>query len=113
MSIFGQAVDRLRPTTRTTRAGDEVEDWANPTRTPIDRLSVQPNYQNEATDGDRDMRASGYRVLTEPGHVPDIEGTDRIEYRGKVHVVTGEVALWPDPHGLDHVEFTMTEFKGA
>ncbi len=113
--IFGQSIVRIRPGTRTTRGGDTVEDWSTDaaTRVLIERLSVQPNFQHEETEDTRDVRATGYRVLSEPGTTPDILATDRLEYRGVVHAVTGEVALWPDPHGADHIELTMTAWKGA
>ncbi|GAA4680485.1 hypothetical protein [Nocardioides nanhaiensis] len=114
--IFGQSIVRIRAGQRTTRGGDTVEDWSPEavTRRLIGGVSVQPNFQNEDTDnGGSITRATGYRVLTPPGKAPDIRSTDRIEYRGEVHAVTGEVAYWPDPHGADHIEFTMTAWKGA
>ena len=113
--IFGQSVVRIRPGTRTTRGGDAIEDWspAAVTRVLIDRLSVQPNFQREDVGDIRDLRATGYRVLSEPGTTPDIKATDRLEYGGTVHAVVGDVARWPDPHGHDHIEFAMTAWKGA
>ena len=113
MSIFNQAVTRLRPTTRTTRGGDEVSDWSSPRRDAIDGLSVQPNASRQDGDDTGVLRITGYRVLSRPGHVPDITGHDRIEYRDRVYRVDGDVALWPDPHGRDHIEFTMTTYEGG
>ncbi|MFT4288170.1 hypothetical protein [Nocardioides sp.] len=113
--IFNQSVVRVRAGTRLTRAGDEVADWSDGavSRVLIERLSVQPNIQQEAVDGTADTRITGYRVLSEPGTTPDITALDRLEYRGQAHAVTGDVAYWPDPHGDDHIEFLMTAWEGA
>ncbi|MCY4726701.1 hypothetical protein NYO98_10465 [Nocardioides sp. STR2] len=113
--IFGQSVVVIRAGERESRAGDIVADWSPSavTRRLIEGVSVQPNFQNEDTDAGGITRSTGYRVLTAPGATPDIRSTDRIEYRGEVHVVSGEVAFWPDPHGADHIELTMTAWKGA
>lgn len=113
--IFGQSVVRIRAGVRTTRGGDIVADWSDDavTRVLIDRMSVQPNFQREETDAGGITRITGYRLLSAPGTTPDITALDRIEYRGEVHGVVGEVAYWPDPHGHDHIEFVMTAWKGA
>lgn len=113
--IFNQTLVRIRAGSRTTRGGDTVEDWSPDavTRITVPDVSVQPNFQNERDDDEGTTRATGYRVLSAPGTTPDITALDRLEYRGQVHVVTGEVAYWPDPHGMDHVEFTMTAWRGA
>ena len=113
--IFGQSLVRVRAGQRTTRAGDVVTDWSPDavTRVVISGLSVQPNTQAEVVNEGGDVRVTGYRVITEPGNVPDVTALDRLEYRGIVHAVSGEVAFWPDPHGMDHLEFTITEWRGA
>ncbi len=41
------------------------------------------------------------------------EHTDRIEYRGDVYEVDGEVAYWPDPQGEDHIEMTIVQYTGG
>lgn len=113
--IFRQAVVRIRAGTRTSRGGDVSEDWSPGavTRVLIEGVSVQPNFQTEDDAEGRNVRATGYRVITQPGDAPDITGRDRIEYRGTTHAVSGEVAYWPAPDGRDHIEFSMTEWKGA
>lgn len=112
--IFAQSLVRVRAGTRTTRGGDVIEDWSPDavTRVVIPRLSIQPSFQREDVTDVRDVRSTGYRVLSEPGTTPDILATDRLEYRG-TNVVVGDVAYWPDPHGHDHIELTMTAWKGA
>lgn len=115
--MFSQSVTVVRAGARTTRAGDVVADWSPDavTRVLVERVSVQPNFQQETgPDGlVVEVRATGYRVLSEPGRTPDVRGTDRVEYRGVVHAVVGEVAFWPDPHGQDHIEFGIAEWRGA
>lgn len=113
--IFGQSVVRIRAGVRTNRAGDQVADWtpAAVDRLAVDRLSVQPSTQVEEVDGVSDVRITGYRVLSEPGTTPDVTGLDRIEYGGHVYAVQGEVALWPDPDGADHIELRMRRVEGS
>lgn len=113
--LFGQSVIRIRPGERVTRGGDVLADWSEGavTRVLVDQLSVQPNVQTEVVGDSRDVRMTGYRVLSQPGTTPDILSTDRLEYRGVVHVVAGDVAYWPDPNGSDHIEFAMTTWTGA
>jgi len=113
--LFGQTLVRVRAGVRTDRGGNTVADWSAGavTRETIDRVSVQPSSQTETTDGVSTVRITGYRVLSEPGTVPDITALDRIEYRGVTYTVEGEVAHWPDPDGDDHVEFGMRRIGGA
>lgn len=113
--IFGQTIVRVRAGSRTDRGGNTVTDWSDAavTRVPFDRMSVQPSSQSETTDEVATLRISGYRVLSEPGTTPDITALDRIEYLGHTFAVDGEVALWPDPDGDDHIEFGMRRFGGA
>jgi hypothetical protein len=115
MSIFRQSVVRVRAGEKESRAGDKVADWSDDAvdRLPVHQLSVQPSTQREEEDGQSDLRITGYRILSEPGTTPDINGLDRIEYRGATFVVNGEVAYWPDPHGKDHIELLMTGFEGG
>jgi len=113
--IFGQTIVRVRAGVRTDRGGNESADWsaAAVTRETFDRVSVQPSSQTETTDQVSTVRISGYRVISEPGTTPDITALDRIEYRGHTFAVEGEVALWPDPDGDDHIELGMRRIGGA
>lgn len=115
MSIFGQSLVRVRAGERTDRGGNKVADWADDavSRVLIDRVSVQPSSQTERVDEVSNVRTSRLRVLSEPGTTPDITGLDRIEYRGDTWAVTGDVAYWPDPGGMDHIEFVMTLVRGS
>lgn len=107
MSIFNQSIVRVRAGERQDRAGNTLADWSNVSRETIDRLSVQPSTQQETEDSTSNRQFTAYRVISEPGTVPDITAADRIEYRDKTYRVEGEVAVWPGFEGEDHVEFLI------
>lgn len=113
--MFDQSVTRVRPGTRTDRAGNTVPDWDLAERTTIGHLSVQPTVQTETGTADRPaLVVTGWHVLSEPGTAPDVLASDRIEFGGLTCEVVGEVAAWPDPvdGGTHHVEFTLQRFTG-
>ncbi|WP_224284907.1 hypothetical protein [Streptomyces sp. LS1784] len=114
--IFHQRVVRIRPGTRTDRAGNSLPNWspAAVTRLPVGRLSVQPSTQAETAEADRTRVVTGWHVLSAPGTAPDVRSGDRIEYDGLLCEVVGEVARWPDPvtGRTHHVEWTMTRSTG-
>lgn len=111
--IFTQQITRLRARERTNRAGDTVLDWDSPDTAVIDRLSVQPASQTEDTSNLGAETQTGYRIISAPGHTPDLRAADRIEFHGQTYEITGEVAYWPDPCGLDHIEARMTRYGGT
>lgn len=111
--IFRQNIVRLRASETEDRAGNPVSDWDNPQRERIRRVSVQPNAQEEDETPLGDRRITSFRVITRPGHTPDISSLDRIEYGGDTHKVDGEVGYWPDPYGRDHLEFIVRRVKGG
>lgn len=113
MSIFSQALIRVRYGTKTDRGGNQVPDLNNVSRETIEQLSVQPSYQREQLDETADRLLTGYRVLSEPGTTPDILASDKLEYRGQVFKVDGEVAYWPGLEHDDHIEFAMSTAGGA
>lgn len=114
--IFYQSIVRVRAGTRTDRGGNTMPDWSPEavSRLSIDRVSVQPNTQEETTGPERGAVATGWRVLSEPGVDADVRATDRVEWDGMTLEVVGEVARWPDPldGGVHHVEFTMSRATG-
>lgn len=113
--IFSQSITIIRPKWVKSRSGGQREDWSNATEQLVERVSVQPNTQAEDHDTVGDQRDTSYRVITAPGVTPDIDGTDRIEYRSTVCLVDGEVAYWPDPRGekFDHLEFVIRDIRGG
>lgn len=111
--IFRQEITRLRAAETTDRAGNIVTDWTDPSRKQIKRVSVQPNTQTEDETELGDRRITSFRVITRPGHTPDISSQDQIEYRGRTHKVEGEIGYWPDPYGRDHLEFVIRRITGG
>lgn len=113
--IFHDTIVRIRPGIRTTRGGDEVLDYAPgvASRFTVPAVSVQPNTQADTTDSEGTLVTSSIRVITAPGNVPDIVDTDRVEWRGTVYAIAGDVQFWTDPHGQHHVEFQAKTFKGG
>lgn len=111
--VFAQSIVVVRPAWVTDRAGNLGEDWGNATRYDVDRVSVQPNAQAEEHTTTGSTTTTGYRVITEPGTVPAVDSGDRVEWRGTTYLVDGEVAFWPDPRGLDHIEFTIVSTKAV
>lgn len=114
--IFSQSITVVRPGTKTDRGGNTVPDWSDTavTRTVVDRLSVQPAVQTEATSEERSSVVTGWHVLSEEGTDPDVRAGDRIEFDGLLCEVVGEVARWPHPldGGVHHVEWTMRRGTG-
>ncbi|MDX2694953.1 hypothetical protein [Streptomyces ipomoeae] len=114
--FFHDSVVRVRAGTRTSRGGDTVKDWSAGavSRLAVGQLNIQPASQSEQTDATRTAVITGWRVQSEPGTAPDITAADRIEWRGMVLEVKGEVAEWPDPltGAVHHIEFTMDRATG-
>lgn len=112
--IWDQSVVRVRAGTRTDRGGNTVPDWTTASRVTIERLSVQPTYQNEAPGAERTSVVTGWWVLSEPGLDADVLSGDRIEYDGVTCEVQGEVGRWRDPltGGIHHVEWRMRRSTG-
>ena len=83
-------------------------------RLTITGLSIQPAAQSEGVDEQRAAALTGYRVQSAPGSSPDVRAEDRIEWRGTVYEVVGEVAAWPELFAdrVHHVEFAMQRATG-
>lgn len=117
MSLYSDTVTRLRPAEHTTRGGDTVPDWtAAPDRLDIGGVNVQPSPPpTEQAGADRDLTVRRLRVLTDRGVDVDVQATDRIEYRGDLFAVDGDVDRWRDsssPGAVHHVEFTIVRAEG-
>ncbi|MFJ4322251.1 hypothetical protein ACIP3A_03895 [Streptomyces tricolor] len=115
MFFFDQVV-RVRAGTRTDRGGNTVADWSPGavSRLHVARLNIQPTSQDELSEAARNAVKTGWRVQSEEGTRPDITAVDRIEWRGLMYEVDGEVAEWPDPLTgvVHHIEFTMVRATG-
>ncbi|QCX81051.1 hypothetical protein C9F11_37340 [Streptomyces sp. YIM 121038] len=121
--FFFDSLVRVRAGTRTDRGGNTVPDWSadKVVRVPVGQLNIQPSSQAEgsstssgAADPTRTAVVTGWRVQSAEGTRPDITAADRLEWRGMVLEVEGEVAEWSDPltGAVHHVEFTMTRATG-
>lgn len=114
--IYGDTITILRAPVTTDRYGNEVRGWPNATRTPVDRVSVQPRSATESgSDEAREMVTTGWRIYTRAGVDLDVEPTDRIEWSGRTLEVIGEIARWPHPirrGAVHHVEFDVQRWSG-
>ena len=114
--FFFDTLVRVRAGTRTDRGGNTIEDWSPGVaqRAVVDRLNIQPTFQNESDDATRTAVVTGWHVHSADGTRPDIRATDRLEWRGMTLSVDGEVAEWSDPLTGEphHIEFTMTRATG-
>lgn len=124
--MYPDSVVRLRAGTKTNRAGDEVPDWTDPDRLPMDSVSVQPVSQFESLPtgtasgtGEtvwtgRDQAVTSWRLYSQPGQDLDIKATDRLEFDDMTLEVVGEVARWRDPlnGAVHHVEVALQRATG-
>ncbi|MEU3447249.1 hypothetical protein AB0H29_08460 [Streptomyces thermolilacinus] len=117
MGWFDETAVRLRAGRTPTRGNpDGVEDWSPGAvdRLTLTGLNIQPRVQAETTDDDRNAVITGLRVQSDEGVDLDVTARDRIEWRGEVYQVDGDVARWPDPvvGGVHHVEFNLKRVTG-
>ncbi|MEU2789016.1 hypothetical protein [Streptomyces sp. NPDC007100] len=107
---------RVRAGVKTDRGGNQVPDWSAGavSRLTVTDVNVQPNTQVETADPTRTVVVTGWRVQSAPGTAPDVRAVDRIEWRGLLLEVEGEVAEWSDPTdgSPHHIEFTMQRATG-
>lgn len=114
--MFNQAAVRVRAGEKTDRGGNTIPDWSDTAvnRLTVTGLNIQPASQGEKVDEQRDAAITGYRVQSAEGTAPDIRAVDRIEWRGEIYEVEGEVATWPElfTDTVHHVEFVMRRTTG-
>ncbi|WP_045562982.1 hypothetical protein [Streptomyces sp. FxanaA7] len=114
--MFNQSAVRVRAATKVDRGGNTVPDWSAGAvdRLTVAGLNIQPNSQSEDADEQRDAVVTGYRVQSAEGTAPDITAVDRIEWRGQLYEVDGEVAAWPElfTDTTHHIEFVMVRATG-
>lgn len=92
----GETVVRLRAEETVDRYGNTVRDWSNADRLEIAGCGVAPRTSTEESDMGREGVIVGVSVYAPPG--ADIGPHDRIEARGTVWEVVGEVADWRNPY---------------
>ena len=114
--FFFDSLVRVRAGTRISRGGDTERDWSPGavSRLTVQDLNIQPASQNETVDATRAAVVTSWRVQSAEGSRPDITAADRLEWRGMLLEVDGEVAEWPDPlvDAVHHIEFTMVRATG-
>lgn len=114
--MFNQTATRVRAGTTIDRGGNTVPSWSPGAvdRLDVTGLNIQPNRQSEDADEQRDAVVTGYRVQSAEGTAPDITAVDRIEWRGQLYEVDGEVAAWPAlfTDTTHHIEFVMVRATG-
>jgi len=91
----GETVTRLRAPLVADRYGNLVPDWDNPDRLNISDCGVAPRTSDEETEQGRQGVIVGIAVYAPAG--ADILPSDRVEVRGQVWEVVGEVADWRSP----------------
>ena len=91
----GETVTRLRAPLVADRYGNLVPDWSNPDRLDIPDCGVAPRTSDEETEQGRQGVVVGIAVYAPPD--ADILPSDRLEVRGSVYEVVGEVAVWRSP----------------
>lgn len=109
---FAQTVTRLRAPLVTDRYNNKIRDWPNAARTDVAGVNLQPAASPPDSDEDtvdRQVTVTGWRLYTPPGMDLDLEETDRIEYRGRVLEVVGEVGRWEVAGRVHHVEVFLRE----
>lgn len=126
--LFLQEAVRVRPGTRTDRAGNEIADWSEGavSRLTLDRLNISPRGESTEEVMGTDRAGSGtvpggVRVIagwwlqTAPGQDADILPSDRFEFDGITAEVVGEVARWPDPftNKVHHVKVALKRVTGS
>lgn len=92
--MTGETITVLRHGSTTDRYENTVPDWTDPTRIPIKGCAVAPRSTSEDNAG-RQAVIVGLIVYTPAG--VDIRPTDRVEVRGVVHEVDGEIGDWRNP----------------
>ncbi len=109
MSLGPHTVTLLRAPFKTDEYGNEgtERDWTIPTRTDVDDCSVQPAGADEYVV-DRESVTVRYRAFL-PGR-PDVESTDRAEFKGEQYIIDG-VEVW-DFTPLGHTTLILRRVEG-
>ncbi|KAF0646710.1 MULTISPECIES: head-tail adaptor protein [Streptomyces] len=112
--MFNQTAVRVRAGTKVDRGGNTIPDWSSADRLTVSSLNIQPASQSETVGEERTVSTTGYRVQSAEGTAPDIRAADRIEWRGQLFDVDGEVAVWPElfTDAVHHIEFVMDRATG-
>lgn len=108
-SFCKDTVKRIRPGTKTLR-GSTVPDWDNVDTKDIGGCSMQPATTSLSTDG-RVMGILDEYTLFAPAEA-DIMAGDRVQFRGNVYEIDGDVRPQPAALRLEHIEIRLRSYKG-
>ena len=100
MFAHGESVTFLRAQTVTDAYGNTVADWSlTPTSTAVDGVGVEPRPTAEPFQASRNAVTSGFTIYADGRDLSVLVGpADRVEVRGFVDEVDGEVAVWSNPY---------------
>lgn len=111
--LFPDRIERVRPTIKQGAYG-EYEDWEDPIITPVDSpVWIQPLTSTEYYDGVGNTQVvTGYRLISAPGHVLDLDSNDRLRIVGedRQYFVDGRPAQWGRP--LPHTDAKLEIVEG-
>lgn len=109
MRILKEPVDVLEAATLTDPYSGEAngQDWDNATRTTVQGCSVQPELGSELLVN-RDMVVTRWRLRGPSGMA--VTARSRVEYRGDVYEVDGDVERWPGR--LAHTSLLLKRVEG-
>lgn len=108
-SFCRDTVTRLRAQITFSR-GSEIFDWDNPDAIEVAGCSMQPASTSISTDG-RVLAISDEFTLFAPVDA-DIKPEDRIEFKGKIYEIAGDVREQPAAQRLEHLEIRLRRYEG-
>lgn len=93
----GETVTRLRATTVLDPYSGEVTglSWETPDELPIPQVGIEPRPSTEPVQLARNSVVSGFTLYVPTGS--DIKAADRMQVRGTIYDVDGDVADWHNP----------------
>lgn len=75
--------------------GNTSPDWSTPTETVVARVGVEPRPSAEPFQDARNATTTGYTLYLDTDH--GVTSADRVQVRGIVYDVDGDVAVWRHP----------------
>lgn len=108
-SFCRDTITRIRPGQKESR-GSIIPDWTTSTTKDIEGCSMQPASTSLSQDG-RVLGLLDEYTLFLPADA-DIQAGDRVQFKGQVFEIDGEVRVQPAALRLDHIELRLRSHKG-
>lgn len=108
-SFCNDTITRIRPGQKESR-GSIIPDWTTATTKDIEGCSMQPASTSLSQDG-RVLGLLDEYTLFLPADA-DIQAGDRVQFKGQVFEIDGEVRVQPAALRLDHIELRLRSHKG-